>query len=138
MATLSKAQRELVSRIEAGGQVMLSPQTGQYVIREGGMNGELKQMDQRPVNVLLQSGVLQQDMVGVCKLVAAPIAKAPDATTLFSEGQDVLWDRTVRGVSKGPIGAVVVQATPKQVRIRTGESEYHNVRPDALRPSVAR
>ena len=127
MPTLSKAQRSIAERIQAGGSLFLNPATGLYALKECG--GNLAKVDQRPVEAMLIAGVLQQDLTGHCSLVQGSVEVGSPA---FLPGQAAHWMPVVRGESKGKIDVVVINATYKQVRIKTAGGDFHAVRPSAL------
>lgn len=124
---LSKAQQGIVDHIQAGKSLFLNPATGLYAIRDQG--GIIVKVDQRPVQALLLSGVLQQDILGQCTLGSQLPAMDKPA---FEIGQPVRWTKVVRGVARAVLDATVVSPTPKQVRIKTGAGDFHVVRPASL------
>lgn len=125
--TLSKAQRRIAERMQAGGSLFLDPKTGFYSIKE---HGNTSKLDQRPVEAMLISGALQRDVMGFCTLALRKENPAPK----FSPGQAVRWMRSERGELKEQVDAEVISATGKQVRIKTSRGTFQMVRPSALIP----
>lgn len=126
---LSKAQRTIVDRIQAGAGLSLNSATGLYALSE---NGETVKVDQRPVEAMILAGVLVRDMTGRCSLVNVPFGEKEKKQPAFEQGCAVKWNRAKRGAFIGIESAVVVSATSKQVRIKLSSGEFHVVRPDAL------
>ncbi|TXT26454.1 MAG: hypothetical protein FD131_4168 [Rhodocyclaceae bacterium] len=125
--TLSKAQRRIAERMQAGGALFLDPKTGFYSIKE---RGNISKLDQRPVEAMLLSGALQRDAMGFCTLALRTEIPA----SKFSPGQAVRWMRSERGELKEQVDAEVISATGRQVRIKTSRGTFQVVRPGALIP----
>jgi hypothetical protein len=63
-AKLSTAQQKIVDRIGSGEALKFDQRTGRYVFTNSG--GAEKDVDQRPVLVMIRDRVLRQDMTGHC------------------------------------------------------------------------
>lgn len=61
----SPAQAKIIARMQAGGRLVFNTKTGRYTMTEGGKE---KDIDQRPILVMLRDGLLFQDMSGFCRL----------------------------------------------------------------------
>lgn len=59
----SIAQAKILKRMGSGGTLALNPKTGRYCITE---NGVSRNIDQRPVEVMIRDGILCQDLGGHC------------------------------------------------------------------------
>lgn len=64
MAKPSHAQAKIIAAIQAGARLALDPKTGRYTITE--VTGKLRQIDQRPVVVMIRDGMLHQTLGGEC------------------------------------------------------------------------
>lgn len=65
MPKLSGAQSKIIDRIKTGGRLALDPKTGRYIFTE--MDGKVRQIDQRPVLVMIRDGWLHQTLGGECR-----------------------------------------------------------------------
>ncbi|CAN7744294.1 hypothetical protein LJR118_006700 [Acidovorax sp. LjRoot118] len=130
MKQLSMAQRALGDLMKAGGRVIHDAKTGRFVLDQF---GKISQVDQRPIEAMLQSGALEKDAFGHCKLVEEAGMWVPLATQHdFAPGDTARWRKVERGELKFCVEVTVVRATSKQVRIRTAGGNHQVVRPRAL------
>ena len=63
---LSAAQQKIVDRMRNGESLRFNQQTGRYVLQNG--FGVEKDIDQRPVLVMIRDGAIQQDVMGHCRV----------------------------------------------------------------------
>ena len=62
---ISSGQKKILDRFRPGVQLKLDPVTGRYAFFDG---GTITNVDQRPIEAMLRSGVLEKDVVGRCYL----------------------------------------------------------------------
>jgi hypothetical protein len=65
MKVPSTAQSRILEQLASGERLALDTKTGRYTMNT--LDGRVKQIDQRPVLVMLRDGLLCQDVAGRCR-----------------------------------------------------------------------
>ena len=63
---LSSAQQKIVDRMRNGESLKFNQQTGRYVLKN--VFGVEKDIDQRPMLVMIRYAAVQQDVMGHCRV----------------------------------------------------------------------
>ena len=61
----STAQQKIINRVKAGESLMFDPKSGRFVIQ---VVGKTSHVDQRTIDAMLRTGLLEKDNLGRCHL----------------------------------------------------------------------